>query len=100
MITRPTSSALVLVRLALLSALLQLPAEAGRVSGRITGPGGVPVEGAAVHLDAFVLGGENGPWNAVSGADGRWAVEDALLLGVVEGDGAPAAQAAWNALLH
>lgn len=27
-------------------------------------------------------------------------VEDALLLGVVEGDGAPAAQAAWNALLH
>lgn len=27
-------------------------------------------------------------------------VADALLLGVVEGDGAPAAQAAWNALLH
>lgn len=57
--------------------------QAGRVSGRITGPEGDPVAGAAVHLDTFVLGGELGPWNAVSGADGQWAVEDPLLFGNV-----------------
>lgn len=56
---------------------------AGTVSGQIVNHLGQPLAGVAVNLDAFVLGGESGPWNATTGLDGRYSVTDGLLFGNV-----------------
>lgn len=56
---------------------------AGTVSGSVLDFAGQPVAGAAVHIDQFVLGGENGPWNTVTDANGNFSVSDILLFGNV-----------------
>jgi hypothetical protein len=52
---------------------------AGTISGRVTRPDGSPVAGIPVVIEQ--IGGENAPWQTVTGANGAYGVSDVLLFG-------------------
>ncbi len=80
--THPRASYAMLPSALTTSALLlatALAAHAGSVTGVIVDDLRDPVAGAQVHLEQ--VGGESGPWTAVTGPDGRFSVSDPLLFG-------------------
>lgn len=54
-------------------------AHAGTISGRLARPDNTPLPG--IPLQIVQVGGESGPWQTVSGADGSYSLSDPSLFG-------------------